>query len=205
MKNVLYIFGCGGHARSIINSIKNDYKITLVDSNCMDGERILGCDTIRMDEFLESKNNKFNFIIGIGNNHDRKNMYERAIMIGGNPVSVYSKSALLGIEKTIGNGVFIAEKVYLGPQVTVGCNSIINTGTVIEHETQIGRHTHIAPQSVVCGRCRIGDNVFVGAGSTIIDKITIVDDVVIGAGSVVTNNIFEKGTYVGCPARKLHD
>lgn len=206
MKKTLYIFGCGGHARSIINSLKSDCCIVLVDPNCEEGEKILGCETLKNDIFFNSLDNKeFNFIVGIGDNAQRKKMYERALAVGGKPINVCAKSAVKGLDYSIAEGIFLAEKAYLGPQASVGCDSIINTGAVIEHETRIGEHAHIAPGATVCGRCSIGNNVFLGAGSTVIDKTNIVDDVIIGAGSVVIKDILEKGTYVGCPARKIHD
>lgn len=206
MKKTLYIFGCGGHARSIINSLKNNCHIVLVDPNCGEGEKILGCETLKNEIFFSSMaNTEFNFIVGIGDNAQRKKMYERALSVGGKPINVCAESAVTGLDYSMTEGIFLAEKAYLGPQALVGCDSIINTGAVIEHETRIGEHTHIAPGATVCGRCSIGNNVFLGAGSTVIDKTNIADDVIIGAGSVVTKDILEKGTYAGCPARRVHD
>ena len=206
MTDTIYIFGCGGHARSIVNAIKGaeeNKDLILVDPNCREGERILGCRTLLEDIFWkEQQNRMFEFVVGIGDNQKRRQMYERAIQEGGIPRKVFSRSATFGLECKVGKGVFVAEKAYLGPEVEVGNNAIINTGCVVEHETRIGSHTHIAPGSIICGRCRIGDNVFLGAGSTVIDGKVVVDDVVIGAGSVVVRDILEKGTYIGCPARK---
>lgn len=207
MGDLLYIFGCGGHARSIINAVKTAQRecdIVLVDPNCKEGERILGCETMREDIFWEQQNGKFEYLVGIGDNQKRKQMYKRAMEAGGVPQKILSISAVFGLECMVGAGTYVAEKVYIGPLAEVGRNAIINTGSVIEHETKIGDHTHCAPGTVVCGRCNIGNSVFLGAGSTVIDGITITNDVVIGAGSVVIRNIHEKGTYVGCPAKRIH-
>ncbi len=209
MSDLLYIFGCGGHARSIINTRKNCQKgctIVLVDSNCQPGEIILGCNTLNSNDFFERHANEtFEYIVGIGDNSDRRNIYEKLLREGGQAQCICADSALIGLETRVGKGTYIAEKAYLGPQVVIEYDTIINTGAIIEHETKIGRHTHVAPGSVICGRCRIGDRVFVGAGSTIIDKITVGNDIIIGAGSVVVQDILEKGTYAGCPAKKIHD
>ncbi len=209
MDELLYIFGCGGHARSIINTRKRSSKecsIILVDPNCKEEEKILGCNTLKNNIFFEKYAKKgFKYIVAIGDNVLRKEIYKKLSEEGGKAQCVCADSALVGMEAILGEGTYIAEKAYLGPQVVVGCNAIVNTGAIIEHETRIGSHTHVAPGSVVCGRCMIGNNVFVGAGSRIVDKITVVDDVVIGAGSVVVQDILEKGTYVGCPAKKIHD
>jgi serine acetyltransferase len=49
----------------------------------------------------------------------------------------------------------------------------------------------------------LGDNVVIGTGSTIIGPVTICDNVLIGAMSLVNKDIFEPGTYVGIPAKKI--
>ena len=199
----MVIFGCGGHARSVINTLrlKNaDLDITLVDENASKDEEILGCK-VRRNYELEKDDS---YIIAIGDNTKRKNMYDELMhQNAGHCITVISRDCFMGLDVQIDAGTFIAPYAYIGPQVRIGFDSIINTGSVIEHEVVIGNHTHIAPHSTICGRSRIGNNVFCGAGSTIIDKITICDNVLIGAGAVVKENIMESGTYVGIPAKKI--
>lgn len=197
------VFGCGGHARSIINTfcINNIYQeIILVDKNAEKNEKILG--------FSVKKNYELDrddvYIIAIGDNTIRKEMYNKLQNNHiGNCISVVSNSSHIGLDVSIGKGTFIAPYVYIGPQTSVGINTIINTGCVVEHESVIGSHTHIAPHVTICGRTNIGNNVFCGAGSTVIDKINVCDNVIIGAGAVVICDIVESGTYVGIPARKI--
>lgn len=201
MKTV--VFGCGGQARSIINTLlkeNENAEIILVDDNATKDEIIMGADVL--EHYQLGRKDKY--IIAIGDNDKRSNLYN--MLKGrncGEDVSVVSDYALLGVEAKIGTGTFIAPYAYIGPQVKVGVNTIVNTGSIIEHETIIGNHTHIAPHATVCGRCQIGDYVFCGAGSTVIDKVCIGDHVFIGAGAVVTSDICEAGTYVGVPARKV--
>lgn len=208
MKDIVYIFGCGGHARSIINIImkeKADQKIVLIDPKCEEGEHILGCKTVREDDFWKTSSIKnIGFIAGIGDNQKRRYIYNRAVELGLIPQCVISKTAVLGIECSIGEGSYVADFAHIGPEVSIGIDTIINTGSIIEHETKIGNHTHVAPGTTICGRCRVGNNVFIGAGSVVIDGITIADGVTLGAGSVVISDIDKKGTYVGCPAKQIH-
>lgn len=49
----------------------------------------------------------------------------------------------------------------------------------------------------------IGDRVFFGAGAVIINNKKITSDVIVGAGAVVVEDIKNKGTYVGVPARPI--
>lgn len=197
------IFGCGGHARSLVNVIRQggeDREILLVDENAGDDEMILGCKAVRQYELKEQDC----YIIAIGDNTKRSEVYRCLEESGaGKSISIISALAQIGIDAQIGKGTFVGSNVYIGPQAEIGNNTIINTGCVIEHEVRIGNHTHIAPNATVCGRTRIGNHVFCGAGSTVIDSINICDHVVIGAGAVVKMDITEPGTYVGVPARKI--
>lgn len=197
------LYGCGGHARSIINVIleKNTREeILLVDEKAKDGEIILGCRTQR--EYILQGND--NYIIAVGDNGGREKLYQKLLFEQrGHCMTVISGRACVGIDTIIGRGVFIAPAAYIGPQAVIGDNTIINTGSIIEHEVRVGSNTHIAPHVTVCGRTSIGNNVLCGAGSILIDKVHICDNVIIGAGAVVKEDIIESGTYVGVPARKV--
>lgn len=198
------VFGCGGHARSIVDVlVDNQYSnpILIIDDNAEDGETLYSYEVGRI---YEAKKNDEVFF-AIGDNLKRKTIYENYVVSNGeeNVMTVVAKDAYIGLDVQIGKGTYVAHNAFLGPDVKIGKNSIINTYTVIEHETVVGANTHIAPNAVLCGRCFIGDNVFIGAGSTVIDRLCICSDVIVGAGSVVVENICEPGVYVGNPARKV--
>lgn len=199
----IILFGCGGHARSIVNTLREingGIEILLVDENAGCDETILGC---RTEQEYKLKGND-RYIIAIGNNAKRRELYNRlADNHAGCCISIVSVYARLGIGLKIGKGTFIASSTYIGPEVEIGNNTIINTGSVIEHETKIGDNAHIAPHATICGRVRIGNNVFCGAGSIVVDNVNICDDVIIGAGAVVKADIRNPGTYVGVPAKKI--
>lgn len=200
----LIIYGCGGHARSVLNTafeIYNQDEIILVDDNARENEIILGC---RVEKEWNSKDYT-PFIVAIGDNSKRQQIFDSRCACGENPVSIISETSIIGIDSNIENGTFIAKKVSIGPEAKIGKNTIINTGSIIEHETIIGNHTHIAPGVTICGRCKIGNNVFIGVGVTVKDSIEICDNVIVGAGAVVIKDIIEQGTYVGVPARKIKE
>ena len=173
------IFGCGGHARSVLGTIQEkqiEKQVYLVDENAEENEIIMGCQVLRTVELSESDL----YIVAIGDNQKRKKQFNRLAEIGK------------------GNS-------YIGPEAQIGDNVIINTGSIIEHEVTIGQHTHIAPHATVCGRTLIGEECFIGAGTTIIDHIQITDRVIVGAGSVVIKDIIFPGVYAGNPVRKIRD
>lgn len=194
------VYGCGGHARSIVNTIHelcDRVEIILLDSNAKQGEIILGCKTVLEYELREMDC----YIIAIGDNKTRFELYQKLNRDQkGRYISVISKHSSVGMETIIGKGVFIGANAYIGPQAEIGDNTIINTGSIIEHEAKIGNHTHIAPHATICGRAKVGNHVFCGAGSVVIDNISICDNTVIGAGAVVKENIV--GGICGCSCEK---
>ena len=198
----MIIFGCGGHARSIINTIVQNgesKEIIIVDSNGGENESILGFK-VRNAYVLEENDS---YIVAIGNNSKRTKVYKMLEEESGNSVAVISKYSLIGEGVEIGKGVFIAPNTYIGPLVKIGVNTIINTASVVEHEVTIGNNTHIAPSVTICGRVKIGNNVFCGVGCKIVDNVSICDNVTLGAGTIVIDDIIESGTYVGIPAKKV--
>lgn len=200
----IIIFGCGGHARSIISAIRKHEKeqeIILVDDNAVSMEVIMGCRVVKDYQFTGQEK----IMVAIGDNEKRKEKCKEICnknTLNADYTNVVSETARVGIGVRLGKGIFIGENAYMGPEVVVGDNTIINTGSIVEHETQLGEYVHVAPNATICGRCKIGNNVLIGAGSTIIDNISIANNTIIGAGAVVVKNILISGTYVGTPAKK---
>lgn len=207
MEQKLIIIGCGGHARSVADTVlMNDsgVEITFYDVNARENEKIFadGYNVYPLNEKTKFINE--NIFIAIGDNSERKIYVERYLK-GTNTqaISIISSNSYVSKFADIETGCFIGEKAHIGPEASVGSYSIINTNAVIEHEVKIGSFCHISVNSTVCGRCSIGDKVFIGAGAVVKDYISICNDVIVGAGAVVCKNIDEPGIYVGCPASKL--
>ena len=108
----LIVYGCGGHARSIINTALEKYspeEILLVDDNAKEKEIILGCRT------SVNWNNQKNipFIVAVGDNERRQELFMQKCLNGEEPVSIISETASIGMNTVIENGSFIAKKVCL--------------------------------------------------------------------------------------------
>jgi sugar O-acyltransferase (sialic acid O-acetyltransferase NeuD family) len=196
----IIIVGCGGHARSVADVILyNDPGTTIVfvDINARHGETIFGfpvCGSYNIPK-------RQRIFVAIGDNYLRKSSIEELDETIN--ISVLSKLAHIGQHAVVGCGSFVGNFVHVGPEVEIGKGTIINTSAVIEHEVKIGSYCHLAPNSSISGRCRLGDLVFVGVSATLKDSINICSNTIIGAGATVTSDIYEPGTYVGTPARKI--
>lgn len=194
----LMIFGCGGHAKSIVSiATRSDMSVKcFYDDSARENEVIHGIPVLK-----PTTNFSGGGIVGVGDNLKRSNCFNSYHDVAW--VNVISRFADVSANLEIGVGNFISSMCYIGPDVTIADNSIINTGAIIEHDVKIGSHSHISIGANVAGRVTIGDYCLLGAGAVIIDGVSITDNVIIGAGSVVINNIDEPGTYVGVPARKI--
>lgn len=194
----LLVYGCGGHARSVIDVLVGDrpgISLCLVDQEAKEGELVAGFPVYR-----EEVDCGYCFL-AIGDN--RKRAVALEAIHGRELVSIISSRSHIGRDAVIAEGVFVGNFVHIGPESVIGLNTIINNCAVVEHEVRVGAHCHVGPNTAVSGRSRLGDFVFIGVGATVIDSISICSDVVIGAGSVVIEDITEPGTYVGSPAKRI--
>ncbi len=158
--------------------------------------------TEREYSFFE-KNNVTNFLIGIGDNKIREEVYNLILDNNREVLTLISQSANISKTAKIGNGTFINKNVSINAFAKIGKNVILNTACVIEHDCMIGDSVHVAPGAVLAGNVVIGERTFVGANSVVKQGVVIGKDVIIGAGSVVINNIADGKKIAGNPSRLI--
>jgi len=195
MSEVVFLIGCGGHARSVADVLVSncpEVRVVFVDENAHDGERILGFETMKG---LPPDAGAYH--VALGDSKLRERFFSKSCISIVSSDSYISRSAYLGV------GVFVGHSAHIGPEARLGDGCIANTRCIIEHEVRIGSYCHLSVNSTLLGRVTIGSHVFVGAGAVIRDGIQICSNVMIGAGAVVVKDIAIPGTYVGNPARLL--
>ncbi|HEX4463044.1 MAG TPA: hypothetical protein VH042_00185 [Solirubrobacterales bacterium] len=79
--------------------------------------------------------------------------------------------------------------------ITVNGEAVVGHNCRIDTQTTIGDVRGEAP--------RIGDNVYIGSGARILGGVTIGDEVAIGANSVVIEDVPDRVTVGGIPARVI--
>ena len=193
------IIGGGGHARSVISSLKQRHENIAGYVSIAAGPPILGVECIdERDEYRD-----FRLAVGVGFTADYTS---RMILIDD---FIKKKASFIPIiaHNSWVDGAVIGVGAYIGLGVNLSCGSrigdfaIINTGAIVDHDTTIGSHAHVAPGATICGGCVIGLGCMVGVGSTIIQGITIAPGTIIGAGSTVVEDIKHPGIYYGAPAK----
>ena len=194
MKKLL-IIGIGGHANSVIDSIKqnDEYEIIgYVDKEMKEttyGLEYLGNDDDLETIYKKGVKNAFICIGFLGDSDLRNKIYNKLISIGYNIPIIIDKTAILADNCKIGEGTFVGKGSIVNSNANVGKMCIINSGAIVEHDCLIGDFSHIAVSTCLCGGVRVGNNSFIGANSTIIQSIHIGNNVVVGAGMTIISDI----------------
>ena len=187
----VYIYGSGGHARTISKSLNISESYTFV---VKDTSAISAGESRLMIREADMSNVPHEFIVGIGDNSLRYKVFNR-IFDANTALSLFDARAIVNRSAQIGVGSFCAAGSIIQNNAVIGENCIINTGAIIEHDCIVGAHSHIGPGSTLCGHVSIGEKTLIGAGSVVLPGIQIGSNCIIGAGCVVTKNI-EQGSTV---------
>jgi len=209
MKTNILVVGAGGHCRVILSILDLYEKYNIIGIADREekkiGEKILSSEIkYTWNDFTKIfEKGTSDVVIAIGDNSERKEIFNMLKAIGYRINTLIHPSALIEKTSYIGEGTTICMGAKISAKSKIGDNSIINSGAIIDHETIIGNNCHIGPGVNISGRVKINDNSFIGLGATIIDKIEIGKNVIVGAGSVVINNLKNNSKVVGIPAKEI--
>lgn len=193
-KSTINLYGAGGHAKVIIDILRETAKDIVVYDDDKTLSELLNFPIIhdRIDNPI---------IISIGSNTIRKKVVgklEDAIY-----TSAISERTTLSQNVEVGEGTVVMQGCVIQSSTTIGNHVIVNTGSTIDHDCIIEDFVHIAPGCNLCGAVEIAEGTLIGAGSVIIPGVKIGKWSVIGAGSVVVNDIPDNVTAVGNPCRVI--
>lgn len=213
MHKKVVIIGAGGHAKVIADIIQKSGDIVygFLDDNFEKGTIILNNENLKVIGDLNSRftlpitkpDLELEFVIAIGDNYKRKEIAETKIP----NIKYYTAihpSAIIGSDTEIAEGSVVMANSIINPSTKIGKHCIINTGAIIEHDNTIENYVHISPNATLCGTVKVGECTHIGAGAIIKNNTNITYNCIIGAGATVVNDINEKGTYIGIPAKKKH-
>ncbi|OON98152.1 MAG: serine acetyltransferase [Epulopiscium sp. Nele67-Bin005] len=210
MKKKLVLVGGGGHAKSVIDTIKSgeEYDIIgIVDmpeniGKTIEGIKIIGTDENLSTYYKEETRYAFISLGSIGNPQSRIRIYNFIKNMGFEIPNIIDRTAILGENIIMGEGCFVGKGAIINTSVKIGNNVIVNTGVVVEHDCSINNFVHIAPSTTLCGGVKIGENSHIGAGTTIIQNISVGKNCIIGAGSVVLSDVEKNYLAYGVPAMR---
>lgn len=196
----LYIIGCGGHAKQIIDAFESkNIKITGFFDDSKTGTfrnyKIYG----KISDI--EKYSDITLFNAIGDNKVRKNICDKYNMY--TYINCIHDRAYVSRDVVMGYGNYVGPNATINPDTKIGNFNIFNYNSCIGHDTIIGDYNHFAPSSCLTGWISIGNNNFICANSTIIPKIIMKDNIVLGAGSTLIKDVEIEGTYVGSPAKLI--
>jgi sugar O-acyltransferase (sialic acid O-acetyltransferase NeuD family) len=201
MYQPLVIFGAGGHGKVVLDAaLRAQTKIEFLLDDAPEGRVLLGKEVLAPDAFLAQFPQDWSFIVAIGLNSKRQDVFCRLQLQGGKPQSVIHPFTSISSSARIGAGTVVCAGAVINPDASVGRNCIINTLASVDHDCVIEDHVHIAPGARLGGEVLVGEETLIGIGAVVLPGIRIGKKCVIGAGSVVTRDIPDGVTAYGVPA-----
>lgn len=196
------IIGASGHGRVVADIARlNGYDdISFLDDNSelknCGRYKVVGSSQVISD--IDS-----DFVVGIGNADIRNQILSKLEQLNKSIVSLIHPNAVVGEDVSIDVGTVVMAGAVINPGTRIGKGVIINTCSSVDHDCVIEDYVHVAVGAHICGTVTVGKSTWVGAGSTISNNINVCSYCMIGAGAVVISDIFEPGTYLGLPAKKV--
>ena len=207
----IVIFGVSGHAKVIVDIIKNENKyniIGFIDNNKPKGTKVNGFKVLGNDSELTSLIKVLQFskgIIGIGDNYLRYSLSNK--IKASNPkfefINCIHPYAYIGNNVQIGQGNVVMPGVIINASAVIKNHCILNTNSSIDHDSIMMDYSSLAPNATIGGNSEIGEYSAVGLGASIFHKIQIANNCIIGGGTVVTKNTKENAVYFGNPAKYI--
>ena len=196
----LLVVGAGGHAKVVIDTARTaGMTVVGVVGTPEDVDEVLGIPVSSSSEGIDFDG----FIVAVGNNHARGQLFAEYRDRGLSPLSVIHPSAVIAPSVAIGAGTFVAAGVLVNVDARIGEDAILNTGCTVDHDCVVGDHALVGPTASLCGESRIGTGVTIGAGASIIPVRRVGDWTTIGAGAAVVDDVPDHVVFAGVPARQV--
>jgi len=200
----LVVYGVGGHGRVVVDAaLAAGWTIQLWVDDHPASPAQWGVPIVGSHEVAWSTLASQTFIVAIGDNRIRTEIFGRLRKLGLMPASVVHPSAVISQYAQVGVGTVVGAGVVVNPAATIGEDCILNTGCSVDHDCQVAAHCHLCPGVRLAGMVVVGAGTMVGTGAVVMPSINIGEGCVIGAGAVVTNDLPPKVVAYGNPARVI--
>ena len=159
---------------------------------------------VKREEKLDPKKlGTMTVALGIGNNEARAWWCEKLVRDGFELPPILHPAAWVSPSAKLAEGAFAGAGAVIQAGAIVGQAAIINSNATVEHHAEIGEGAHIGPGAVLAGLAKVGQLSMIGAGAVLKDRVTVGKLCMVGAGSAVIQNVPDKSTVVGVPAKPL--
>ena len=197
-KPYLLIFGGGGHAKSIMDMVKQNGSYSIVgildDDKVLSGKKILGIPVLGTRDLLpallaQGVRLAANGVGGIIDIVVRVRIFDLLERAGFSlPVLIHPR-ATVETSAAVGDGVQVFANSYIGSDAILQPKCMVNTNAVVSHDCVVGSYTHIAPGALLAGEVQVGERTLIGMGVTTTIGIKIGNGVRIGNGAIVLADV----------------
>ncbi len=198
MSKTLYIYGCSGIGKSIVDSVSRlgeiyTEQVFVDDDETKQAQSFYGCRVVSF-KTLELQANAFDDIIlayfkpsDIFTRDLRANELRKSVKA--KFVTIIDSSAAVSPSALIGEGVYIAPKAVVDSDAKVGDHCVILFNSVVSREVLLANSTFLSAGVVVKGSVEIHMSSFLSANVVVTKNISA--HVFINAGVCVTDEVGE--------------
>lgn len=172
MDKKLLILGAGGHGQ-VVYEIATDCGYQQIDYLDDNSNLAVG----RIDDMARFKKTYEELIVGIGNNHVREELIQKARELGFKVATLVHPTAYISRSATIEEGVVVEPRAIVSAHTTIGLGSIVSVGSIVDHDVIVGECCHINTGAIVKAGAQIPEyqkleagEVVLGYASAIINK-----------------------------------
>lgn len=204
--------GAGGHASMLLDCLEHDRLVVVAGLLSADPGRVgtmfHAVPVLGGDELLPSLPTRgiTHFVVavgGISNNEPRRQLFDRAVAAGLEPLTIVHPRSIVSPSASIGPGSQVFAGAIIGAGARLGSNVIVNSGAIVEHDCLVADHAHVATGAVLASTVVVGTGAHIGAGATVIQMRRVGDWAIVGAGAAVVADVPDGAVVGGVPARPL--
>lgn len=206
----LVIIGAGGFGREMVAWVQHSVQIGrdwefkgLIDDNPdafkdrPSPGKLLG----RIEDYQPASDEVF--VCAIGVPAIKRKVSELIASRGGRFTRVVHRTAVLGYEVDLAEGVILCPFVVVSANNRLGRGVAVNIHASVDHDANIGDWSQVNCHCDLTAAVEVGREVFMGSRVSVIPNVRIGDGAYIGAGSVVLRDVPPGWKVVGCPARRI--
>ncbi|MBW7896408.1 MAG: NeuD/PglB/VioB family sugar acetyltransferase [Opitutaceae bacterium] len=143
------------------------------------------------------------FICALGVPAIKRKCSELIAARGGRFTRVIHRTAVLGHEVELGEGVILCPHTVVSANNRLGRGVAVNLHASIDHDANAGDWSQINCHCDLTAAVEVGREVFMGSRVSVIPNVKIGDGAYLGAGAVVLRDVPAGWKVVGNPARRI--
>lgn len=198
----LILYGAGGHGKVVWDAaLSMGLRPDFVVDDDPHVTSFLGEPLLEAGQFRWRRFGRFHFVVSIGDNEQRARIFARLMELGGTPVNLVHRGAVVSTLARLGRGNVVVAGAIINPGAVIADNCIINTAATVDHDCRIDAHVHLCPGVHLAGNVHVGQGTLIGTGASSIPGVSVGPGSIVGAGSVLVRNIPGQVVAYGMPAK----